>query len=211
MEEGKEEGKEISPIESCGAGVLPFIYHKLEGNEELYFLFQIPQQGKKQNYYVDFGGWKDETDVDVIANAAREFSEETLGLLSPFIQQNDNENYLALEQNAELEEIQRIKRGQQIVEEKLRNSLYSSQFQPLVHPVSGYTFFFLQMNYFDKDCLKEKFNHEKKRNFTWVSAVNLIDENCKLNLFPRIKVDNFQSTIKSIYQRYHFHNVSPRL
>ena len=71
--------EERQQVEYTGAGVLPYCYF---GGELLFFLGkELYSQGKRESLvWSDFGGRREESDVCVEHTAAREFSEETLGL-----------------------------------------------------------------------------------------------------------------------------------
>lgn len=61
---------------NCKAGgILP--YTIISNN--IYFLFQKPHTKHKKQFYTDFGGKRETSDIDIIYTSAREFAEETNG------------------------------------------------------------------------------------------------------------------------------------
>lgn len=79
-----------------GSGVIPYA---LDG-EEAYFLFQETKGGKKEGTLVDFGGARDfHVDHTSVDCAAREFVEETAGLLTTDAQKETIQELAALSQS----------------------------------------------------------------------------------------------------------------
>lgn len=70
-------GYHFHGVEVTAAGIIPYTVQP--GGRAL-FLLQHLQNGTRANLLSDFGGRREDTDSDVFATAAREFSEETNGV-----------------------------------------------------------------------------------------------------------------------------------
>lgn len=73
--------QQLSKMNFMGASVLPYTRWKPKGQGKAYFLLSREADGKDKGTYDAFGGSKDPGENHPVVTAAREFSEETIGLL----------------------------------------------------------------------------------------------------------------------------------
>lgn len=81
--EAKQPEAKQNEIKIEGAGILPYVIDRNQGKRpKIYFLLGRDNQGEIKNLWSDFGGRKEETDKSFEETAAREGSDELLGVLS---------------------------------------------------------------------------------------------------------------------------------
>lgn len=216
---------------TVGAGVLPFAITKkkkkkgdAEGEqdeeERTWVLLHKMFQGNKVGMLVDFGGAFDSTlDRDPLECAAREFAEETAGLLWP--SSSSAPSLLKLRSFATRDELygsEEVALAKRRTEEFLRHGFTTTNAGSdgssgsdscclSVHPVSRYHCYVLPIDWRDARELNEAFSSAslyKRRELLWIPVEELLNNNDATApsayslLHPRIQTDDMRRILASL-------------
>ena len=171
-----------------GAGILPYCWK----DGTLWILLHKTLQGKKEGTFVDFGGWKEPNESDPLQTAAREFSEETGGLLTTSNPEEDGDIISGLDSET-LQKCEVVRR------QTLRalHFLQSSQYDCLTAK-SGYHMYVLEFPPISVEFVNKVFSTmKKKREFFLIGVDDFLSN--RIPLYSRIlAVEGLNQTIQRI-------------
>jgi len=208
---------------AVGAGVLPLATKKRNKNtsanegsddeqQKPCVLLHKMFQGNKVGYLVDFGGAFDSTlDGDPLECAAREFAEETAGLLWPSSCSSSSSSSTPIELRSfatrdELYGSEEVALAKKRTEEFLRRAFEGGggSDSPLsVHPVSRYHCYVLPIDWREASELNQAFTSTslyKRREFVWVPVEEILNEALPTYsiLHPRLQTDDMRRILTSV-------------